>query len=62
MPKAAVHSIPASPSLLHNLSAADLIDELGGLKAQLADLKAREDELKSETLRVSARKGLAKAA
>ena len=51
MPKAGSHLTPIpSASPLHNLSAGDLIDELGALKADLADLKAREEGLKAELI------------
>ena len=51
MPKATGHltSVP-SVSPLHNLSAGDLVDQLGSLKADLADLKAREDTLRAELI------------
>jgi hypothetical protein len=51
MPKATGHltSVP-SVSPLHNLSAGDLVDQLGSLKADLADLKAHEDTLRAELI------------
>ena len=51
MPKATGHltSVP-SVSPLHNLSAGDLADELGAIKSDLADLKAREDALRAELI------------
>jgi hypothetical protein len=51
MPKAAVHPIAVSASPLHNLSTGDIADQLGRLKADAADLKAREDALKAELIR-----------
>jgi hypothetical protein len=39
---------PVSP--LHNLTNGALVDELGTVKAQAADLKAREDALKAELI------------
>jgi len=51
MPKATGHLTPVpSVSPLHNLSAGDLVDPLGSLKADLADLKAREDALRAELI------------
>jgi hypothetical protein len=51
MPKAsAILSPVPSVSPLHNLSAGDLADELGALKADIADLKAREDALRAELI------------
>jgi hypothetical protein len=38
MPKA-THILPPSP--YHNISAGDLVDELGALKARIADLENR---------------------
>jgi hypothetical protein len=38
-------------STLHNFSAGDLADELGAVKSDLADLKSREDALRSELIR-----------
>jgi hypothetical protein len=51
MPKANAN-LTAIPSVspLHNLSAGDLADELGALKADIADLKAREDALRAELI------------
>jgi hypothetical protein len=44
MPKAAAdHTRIASVSPLHNLSAGDLADELGAIKADIADLSEREN-------------------
>jgi hypothetical protein len=36
MPKAVAHSIPVSPSPLHNLPAGDIADQLGSLKPEMA--------------------------
>src|ERR1700687_3374084 len=51
MPKATGHltSIP-TVSPLHNLSAGDLVDRLGAIKAALAGAKAREEGLKAELI------------
>ena len=40
-----------SPSPLHNLAAAALADELGTVKAQIADLETREKALRDELIR-----------
>jgi hypothetical protein len=52
MPKAENH-LTAVPSVspFHNLSAGALADELGAIKSDLADLKAREDALRTELIR-----------
>jgi hypothetical protein len=34
----------------HNHTAGQIVDELGSIKAQIADLKAREDALKAELI------------
>src|SRR5882724_3826886 len=47
MPKA-IASIPLSP--FHNLSAGDLVDQLGTVKAQIADLETREKALRDELI------------
>lgn len=47
MPKAV--SI-ATPSPYHNLPVGDLVDQLGGLKAAIADLQKREKALRDELL------------
>ena len=51
MPKASDHltSIP-SVSPLHNLSAGDLVDRIGAIKAEAAEVKEREDTLKAELI------------
>jgi hypothetical protein len=38
-------------SQFHNLSAGDLVDQLGALKAEIADLETREKALRDELLR-----------
>jgi hypothetical protein len=38
-------------SQFHNLSAGDLADQLGALKAEIADLEAREKALRDELVR-----------
>ena len=48
MDKATANLTVVSP--LHNLSLGDIADELGSVKAQSADLKAREDALKAELI------------
>jgi hypothetical protein len=48
MPKAIV-SIPPSP--YHNLSAGDLVDRLGALKAEIGGLQAQEKALRDELIR-----------
>lgn len=50
MPKADSDSTVSVLSPLHNLSAGDIIDELGGIKAAMADLKSREDILKAQLI------------
>ena len=47
MPKATVIL-----SQFHNLSAANLADRLGALKAEIADLEAREKALRDELVRL----------
>jgi hypothetical protein len=47
MPKA-TRILPLSP--YHNLSTGDLIDELGALKARIADLEAHEKLLRAELI------------
>jgi hypothetical protein len=58
-PKAANHSTQAT-SLFHNLSTGELADQLGHLKAEAAEVKAREDALRAELIArgVSDAKGL----
>jgi len=46
MPKATAILSP-----FHNISAADLVDRLGALKAEIADLEAREKALRDELIR-----------
>jgi hypothetical protein len=48
MPKA-ISSIPLSP--FHNISAGDLADQLGTLKADIAKLEVREKALRDELVR-----------
>ena len=49
MPKAAANS--TSPvSLFHNLSIGELVDQLGNAKAEVAEVKAREDALRAELI------------
>lgn len=49
MPKAANHStLPVS--LFHNLSTGDIADQLGHVKAEAAEIKAREDALRAELI------------
>jgi hypothetical protein len=48
MPKA-ISSIPLSP--FHNISAGDLADRLGVLKANIAELEVREKALRDELIR-----------
>jgi hypothetical protein len=51
MPKATSHLTPIpSISPLHNLSAGDLVDQLGAIKAEAADIKAREEALRAELI------------
>jgi hypothetical protein len=51
MPKAsAILSPVPAVSPFHNLSAGDLVDRLGSLKADMADLKAWEDKLRAELI------------
>jgi hypothetical protein len=45
----AISSIPLSP--FHNLSAGDLVDRLGVLKAELGGLQAQEKALRDELIR-----------
>ena len=40
-------------SVFHNLSAGDLADQLGALKAEIAELEAREKSLRDELIRRS---------
>jgi hypothetical protein len=47
MPKATVQNIT---SALHNLALPALVDELGDLKAQIAELEAREKSLRDELI------------
>ena len=47
MPKA-TRILPLSP--YHNISTGDLVDELGALKARIADLEAREKLLHAELI------------
>jgi hypothetical protein len=49
MPKATHHSTQAL-SLFHNLSVGELVDALGHVKAEGAEVKAREDALRAELL------------
>jgi hypothetical protein len=48
MPKATTHIVSVSP--YHNLSAGDLADQLGTLKAEIAALEAREKTLRDELI------------
>jgi hypothetical protein len=49
MPKAAANT--TSPvSLFHNLSTGELVDQFGHVKAEAAEVKAREDALRAELL------------
>ena len=48
MPKAVANIAALSP--LHNLSAGDLVDQLGTVKAQIADLETREKALRDELI------------
>src|SRR3954453_18199862 len=49
MPKATANIASLSP--FHNRSAGDLADELGTVKAQIADLETREKALRDELIR-----------
>jgi len=49
MPKATVQSIPVSP--FHNLPAGEVVDQLGAVKAEIAELEAREKALRDELIR-----------
>jgi len=49
MPKAP--AIIASSNPFHNLSAGQLADQLGALKADIADLETREKQLRDELVR-----------
>jgi hypothetical protein len=49
MPKAGAHSTQAV-SLFHNLSIGELVDQLGHVKAEAAEIKAREDALRAELI------------
>lgn len=44
----ATRILPLSP--YHNISTGDLVDELGALKARIADLEARENLLRTELI------------
>ncbi|HEX3862541.1 MAG TPA: hypothetical protein VHY35_12680 [Stellaceae bacterium] len=49
MPKANANIAPASR--YHNLPLADVVDQLGSLKTQIADLETREKALRDELVR-----------
>jgi hypothetical protein len=49
MPKAIANIVSVSP--YHNLSAGDLADQLGAVKAEIAVLEAREKALRDELIR-----------
>ena len=49
MPKAIANIVSVSP--YHNLAAGDLADQLGSVKAEIADLEAREKNLRDELIR-----------
>jgi hypothetical protein len=49
MPKAASQST-SSVGLFHNLSIGELVDQLGHVKAEASEIKAREDALKAELI------------
>jgi hypothetical protein len=49
MPKAGEHSTQPV-SLFHNLSIGELVDQLGHVKAEAAEIKAREDALRAELI------------
>ena len=49
MPKAVSVSI-ATPSIYHNLPVGEIVDQLGGVKAAIADLEKREKALRDELL------------
>jgi hypothetical protein len=46
MPKATVNST-STPSIFDNLSIGEIVDQLGHVKAEAAEIKAREDALKA---------------
>jgi hypothetical protein len=48
MPKAISHLTRVS--LFHNLSIGELVDQLGHVKAEAAEIKAREDALRAELI------------
>src|SRR5258708_24258730 len=48
MPKATSNIAPISP--FHNIAAGDLVDQLGTVKAQIADLETREKALRDELI------------
>jgi hypothetical protein len=48
MPKAVANIVSVSP--YHNLSAGDLADQLGAVKAEIAVLEAREKTLRDEPI------------
>jgi hypothetical protein len=48
MPKAGANGTAVSS--FHNFSTGDLADELGAVKAQAAEIKAREDALRTELI------------
>jgi hypothetical protein len=48
MPKAVVHHTPVSP--FHNLSVGELVDQLGHVKAEAAEIKSREESLRAELI------------
>ena len=48
MPKATSNIATVSP--FHNIAAGDLVDKLGTLKAQIADLETREKSLRDELI------------
>jgi hypothetical protein len=51
MPKAAADHTPiAFVSPLHNLALGEIVDRLGHVKAEAAEIKAREDTLKAELI------------
>ena len=49
MPKAVANIVSVSP--YHNLPVGDLADQLGTVKAEIADLEAREKSLRDELIR-----------
>ena len=50
MAKATVNIVSVSP--YHNLSAGDLADQLGALKAEIAALEDREKSLRDELIQI----------